>query len=551
MLVSLGSWFLAASVMYAQPYAFVANGGSSTVSMLNLANNTVTGSVNISQRPGGVAVSADGSTVYVSSTSYRAVSVMNAASKSISATIGVGGTPTQLALSPNGRVLYVVDQGSNQVSVIDTTSNVVVATIAVGNHPAAVAFSPDATKSYVANMWSNTLSVIDASRSVLTGSIETQIAPSSVAVSPNGHIYVANQGSANVSVHDVSGAVLAVIPNLMSPVSVALTPNGNRLFVANETQNSIAVVDTSSNAVVANVAVDRVPVSVAVTADGSQVLVANMLGSNLSVIDANSYEVIKTVPNIGIFPVAIATPAAGAAPPPPPPCTYSFTSGTISIGAGVYSGTAAVVAPGGCTWTVTSNNTSWLNVTSGGSGTGNGTVTFSTTSNPAMSNRSGALVLSDGGGSFTVTQGGQSFSPIRVNAGGAAFTDGSGNTWMADTTHNFSITTAAIQNADLPAVYQKEAFASGNGLSYQFAVPNGTVTVKLRFSEFYFMQRGARVMNITINGTTVMSRFDILAHTSPNSAYDLTFPTTVNNGQVTIQIIPVTGPAKVSGIEIY
>jgi hypothetical protein len=57
-------------------------------------------------------------------------------------------------------------------------------------------------------------------------------------------------------------------------------------------------------------------------------------------------------------------------------------------------------------------------------------------------------------------------------------------------------------------------------------------------------------MNIVINGATVQSSFDILANTSVNTAYDLTFPVVVTGGQITIQLVPVLGPAKLDALEI-
>jgi hypothetical protein len=47
-----------------------------------------------------------------------------------------------------------------------------------------------------------------------------------------------------------------------------------------------------------------------------------------------------------------------------------------------------------------------------------------------------------------------------------------------------------------------------------------------------------------------MANFDILAYTSPNTAYDVSIPVSVTNGQIVIQLVPVTGAAKVNGIEI-
>jgi len=102
----------------------------------------------------------------------------------------------------------------------------------------------------------------------------------------------------------------------------------------------------------------------------------------------------------------------------------------------------------------------------------------------------------------------------------------------------------------MPALYQTEAWSTGT-LQYQFAVPNGSFTVKLRFAEFYMTQRGQRTFNIVINGVTYYSSFDILAAVAPNTADDVSIPVVVGNGQITIQLVPVTGPAKINAIEIF
>ena len=62
--------------------------------------------------------------------------------------------------------------------------------------------------------------------------------------------------------------------------------------------------------------------------------------------------------------------------------------------------------PTGCAWTGVSNNTSWLTVTSGASGTGNGTVAFNATANPNTSPRTGTITI--GGQTFSVNQAGAS-----------------------------------------------------------------------------------------------------------------------------------------------
>ena len=84
------------------------------------------------------------------------------------------------------------------------------------------------------------------------------------------------------------------------------------------------------------------------------------------------------------------------------PCTYAINPTSQSVAAGGGTGSTAVTAPTGCAWTGVSNNTSWLTVTSGASGTGPGTVAFSAAANPNATQRSGSLTI--GGQTFSVTQ---------------------------------------------------------------------------------------------------------------------------------------------------
>ena len=56
-----------------------------------------------------------------------------------------------LALSPDGSTLYVLDQGNWRVVVIDLKSHERVASCATGSNPFALALSPDATRLYVTN----------------------------------------------------------------------------------------------------------------------------------------------------------------------------------------------------------------------------------------------------------------------------------------------------------------------------------------------------------------------------------------------------------------
>jgi hypothetical protein len=82
------------------------------------------------------------------------------------------------------------------------------------------------------------------------------------------------------------------------------------------------------------------------------------------------------------------------------PCSFTIdpTSQTIAKSGGP--GTVSVTTIPGCSWTATSQD-SWIVVTAGGSGTGNGTVTYTVASNPGGS-RKGTIRIA--GRTFTVQQ---------------------------------------------------------------------------------------------------------------------------------------------------
>jgi YVTN family beta-propeller protein len=137
---------------------------------------------------------------------------------------------------------------SGTVSVVETASNTVIKTIDVGLHPTGLALSPAGDRLYVTNANSDTVSVIstatdtvvktlhvggaDRGREALLGS-----SPNAVTVSPNGRtLYIANASQNAVAVVDVEASgddpVTGLIPTGWYPTAVALDATGDRLFIA-------------------------------------------------------------------------------------------------------------------------------------------------------------------------------------------------------------------------------------------------------------------------------------------------------------------------------
>jgi len=81
-------------------------------------------------------------------------------------------------------------------------------------------------------------------------------------------------------------------------------------------------------------------------------------------------------------------------------CTYSISPTSQSFNSSGGTGSVDVTTQSGCSWTAISN-VSWITITSGSSGTGNGTVNYSVSTNTG-SQRTGTITIA--GETFTVTQ---------------------------------------------------------------------------------------------------------------------------------------------------
>ena len=82
---------------------------------------------------------------------------------------------------------------------------------------------------------------------------------------------------------------------------MAITPNGDFLYVPNGGDNTVSVIQTSDNTVIATVSVGTNPLRCAVTPNGLFVYVTNVGLANVSKIQVSDNTVVATIP-VGLFP---------------------------------------------------------------------------------------------------------------------------------------------------------------------------------------------------------------------------------------------------------
>lgn len=160
---------------------------------------------------------------------------------------------------------------------------------------------------YITNACAGTVTVVNtANDTVLAPPIPVGNSPIGAVVNPTGtRVYVTNGGDNTVSVIDAtSNKVMATINVGPEPFGIAVNPAGTRVYVANNgggvnPNNTVSVIDTASNTVIATITVGFSPSGLAVNPAGTRLYVANTPASTLSVIDTSSNSVITTVPLSG------------------------------------------------------------------------------------------------------------------------------------------------------------------------------------------------------------------------------------------------------------
>ena len=231
-----------------------------------------------------------------------------------------GAAPSGLSLSADGTRLYVALNMAHEVAVIDTQTFTLVKRVPVGIYPYTTVVSADSSKVYVTN-WggrqpgpndftdgmfpvvvdrrtgipiTGTVSVIDAASLTVVQTIDVGLHPTGMALAPAGNrLYVTNANSDTISVIDTgSDRVVDTLhvgnaewrgPDVIlgsSPNAVAVSPNGRTLYVANGSQNAIAVVDAeaTADALRGLIPTGWYPTAVTLDATGEQLFVASGYG---------------------------------------------------------------------------------------------------------------------------------------------------------------------------------------------------------------------------------------------------------------------------------
>ncbi|MEM8898991.1 MAG: malectin domain-containing carbohydrate-binding protein, partial [Bacteroidota bacterium] len=148
---------------------------------------------------------------------------------------------------------------------------------------------------------------------------------------------------------------------------------------------------------------------------------------------------------------------------------------------------------------------------------------------------------------------GQGGSIVRINAGGAAYTNSSGLEFEADkyylgNTSEFTVSNEIAGTTD-DVLYQTERW--GYEFSYQIPVINGEYNIVLHFAEVYWKEAGKRQFDISVEGDEYFSAYDIYQQYGENSvAVEVLNGVMVADGVLNLSFLSRKHMAKISAIEV-
>ena len=174
--------------------------------------------------------------------------------------------PLELVADRAGKILYIAEASAQQVAVVDVASGRINKTISIPAMVSGLALSADGSRLYA------------------------------TAAAPEGRVILINTNTLET---------IASIPVGHTPTSPTLSPDGRTIYVCNQFNNDVSVIDLASREQTVRIRVIRQPVAAAMTASGRTLLVANHLpagasdgddtAAEVSVIDTASYRVVTSI----------------------------------------------------------------------------------------------------------------------------------------------------------------------------------------------------------------------------------------------------------------
>lgn len=241
----------------------------------------------------------DGRRLWVASASDNALVVVNPLTTDMSEVIAVGNQPRAMAW--DGRLMWVANRNSDNLQAIDPLFFNVALTVPVGSRPSTLAW--DATRGWlwvgnyndqraVQAIDPQTQTVVDEIGATRPGETTSRLRrPGSLLVEGD-TLWIANESNSSVAAYNINGQNLGA-PINTGRVPRALTLAGGRLWVINQSDNTVQAIDPTAGQLEETVVTGAQPRALA--SDGATVWVANASNDEIVGVDIATRAIIRRI----------------------------------------------------------------------------------------------------------------------------------------------------------------------------------------------------------------------------------------------------------------
>jgi YVTN family beta-propeller protein len=318
---------LALSIAVAAPAADLvrvlqSNAAGDNIHVIDPATNQVVGVIEDIEVPHGLVIAPDGRRIYVTDESLSTLDVVDAKTLKVTKRIPLSGRPNNVAVSIDGTHVYVgIAQAPGAVDVIDTASLTKVKSIPVKGAIHNVYVTPDGKYAVAGSIPARTINVIDTATNTPAWTLEMSagIRPMAFTRNPDGSTkeiivqlsefhgfafvdFAARKEIRRVTLPDPPGQEKETQGIQGSPShGLAISPDGKTLWATSKLYAYVAAYSLPDCKLLKVVPVGSHPEWITIPPDGRSVYVAIAGKDATVVVDSKTMKVVKTIP-VGFVP---------------------------------------------------------------------------------------------------------------------------------------------------------------------------------------------------------------------------------------------------------
>ena len=296
--------FLAALPAAAQHRLLVLNKADHTMVAIDPATMKVTGTVAVGRGPHEVIPSADGKVAYVANygdqVPNNSLSIVDLATMKETKRVDLGALMRPHGIAEAGGKIYFTSETSRTVARYDPAADKVDWVAGTGQTAThMLVLSPDAKKLYTANIASDSVTVITVGPPTPTAIVQVQVGkqPEAIDISPDGgEVWVGQNGDGGISIIDTAtNAVKETFKVGELPIRLKFTPDGKRVIVTDPKGGAVVIVDAATRKHLKRIPMDGVPLGIQLAPDGKRAYIARAQAGKVDALDLEKLEVTASV----------------------------------------------------------------------------------------------------------------------------------------------------------------------------------------------------------------------------------------------------------------